>query len=100
MTDSVDPVFGPGDLVKVRVDTPPRHIRTPWFIQGKVGEVEALYGAFKNPESLAYGGDGLKRMPLYRVRFKQSDVWPFYTGQDTDQICADLYQHWLKTAKE
>jgi hypothetical protein len=30
-----------------------------------------VYGTFGNPESLAYGGDGLPRQPLYLVRFEQ-----------------------------
>ena len=90
--------YQPGDRVRVRIGSPPRHIRTPAYIQGKPGWIEALYGAFKNPESLAYGGSGLKVKPLYRVRFQQTDVWKNYGGSPRDKLCVDIYEHWLKPA--
>ncbi|MGH2541742.1 MAG: SH3-like domain-containing protein, partial [Ardenticatenaceae bacterium] len=68
----------------------------PWFIKGKVGRVEAIYGAFGNPETLAYGGDGLPKQPLYRVAFEQTDIWQDYGGPSQDKICVDVYQHWLE----
>ena len=42
------PKFEPGDRVRVRVGSPPGHYRTPAYIQGKVGEVEA--GRQKNKQ--------------------------------------------------
>ena len=45
---------------------------------------------------LAYGGDGLPRQPLYRVRFLQSHVWPEYQGSFTDTVDIEIYQHWLE----
>ena len=57
------------DRVRVRVGSPPGHFRTPAYIQGKTGRVEAVCGAFRNPESLAHGGDGLPMQPLYRIEF-------------------------------
>lgn len=83
--------FKPGDRVRVRVDTPPRHIRTPAYIQGKTGWVEAVQGAFRNPEMLAYGGDGLPEQPLYRVRFDQTQVWEGYDASPEDKLLIDLY---------
>jgi len=53
--------FKAGDRVRVRVGAPPGHFRTPTYIQGKVGAVERLHGDYRNPESLAYGGDGLPK---------------------------------------
>jgi nitrile hydratase len=32
---------------------------------------------------------------LYRVRFKQKDVWPDYTGGPNDTVVADIFEHWL-----
>ena len=87
-----------GDSVTVRVDNPGGHFRTPTYIQGQRGIVHKLCGVFPNPESLAYGGDGQPAQPLYRVEFAQPQVWPGYTGPDSDKIYVDIYQHWLEPA--
>ena len=87
--------FRPGDIVRVRVGSPPGHFRTPTYIQGKTGRVVALCGIFHNPESLAYGGSGLPRKPLYRVEFAQMEVWEEYLGPASDKILVDIYEHWL-----
>jgi nitrile hydratase len=90
--------FAPGDAVRVRRAVPPGHIRTPWYIRGHSGVVERLCGAFPNPEELAYNRPGTPRQPLYRVRFRQREVWPDYRGRDDDTIEIELYQHWLEPA--
>jgi nitrile hydratase len=90
--------FQPGDRVRVRLGSPPGHCRTPAYIQGKVGVVAAVHGAFRNPETLAYGGDGLPEQFLYLVRFEQSQVWGTYPAATRDQLFIDLYEHWLEPA--
>ena len=96
--EEVEARFKPGERVRVRADAPQSHHRTPWFIKGKAGRVETLYGAFRNPETLAYGGNGMPRQPLYRVEFDQTDIWQDYVGHSQDKICVDVYQNWLETA--
>ena len=90
--------FNPGDIVRVRVGTPPTHFRTPRYIQGKVGRVAAVHGEFRNPESLAHGGDGLPKQFLYLVRFAQTEVWNSYSNSPTDTLLVDIYEHWLEPA--
>ena len=90
--------FHPGDRVRIRVGSPPGHFRTPAYVQGKTGVVEALHGAFPNPESLAYGGDGLPKQFLYLVRFDQTTVWPQYPPGFQDKLLIDLFEHWLEPA--
>ena len=87
--------FQPGDRVSVRVDNPPTHYRTPRYVQGKTGRVDTVWGAFPNPESLAYGGSGTPKQPLYRVEFTQGDLWDDYQGPGNDKLLIDIYQHWL-----
>lgn len=92
--------FRPGDHVRVRDEERPGHIRTPHYIRGKTGQVEAIHGLFRNPESLAYGGNGLPKRPLYLVGFKQSDVWERrYSGAPSDKLYVDIYEHWLEPAE-
>ena len=95
-TEAIAALFGPGDLVRVREADPIGHVRTPYYIRGKSGVIERLCGAYPNPEELAYARPGLPRQPLYRVRFRQSDVWQDYRGKDGDTVDIEIYQHWLQ----
>jgi len=88
--------FRPGDAVRVLDAHPLGHVRTPFYIRGKTGTVERLCGAFPNPEELAQMRDGLPAQPLYRVRFRQADVWPDYRGGPGDVVEVEIYQHWLE----
>ncbi len=88
--------FRVGDQVRIRVGVPPTHFRTPEYIQGKLGKVETLWGVFQNPESLAYGGDGLPAQPLYLVEFAQTDLWANYKGAAEDTLLIDVYENWLE----
>jgi nitrile hydratase len=90
------PEFQAGDRVRVRTGAPPGHFRTPVYIQGRTGVVEAIHGAFPNPESLALGGDGLPAQVLYLVRFDQTRVWEGYAAPPQDKLLIDLYEHWLE----
>lgn len=91
----MEPKFKPGDTVKVRVGRPAHHFRTPTYIQGKVGCVAAVHGEFRNPETLAHGGDGLPKQPLYLVRFEQHEVWEHALTTPKDTLFIDIYEHWL-----
>ena len=88
--------YRPGQQVRVRDAPSVGHVRTPGYVKGKTGRVERLHGAFGNPESLAYGGDGRPEQPLYLVGFEQHEVWPGYAGQPRDRIYVDVYEHWLE----
>ncbi|SHE64872.1 nitrile hydratase [Loktanella atrilutea] len=85
----------PGTRVRVRDWAPPGHIRTPAYLRGHIGTVERVLGPFPNPEDLAYRRPGAP-LPLYRVRFAASDLWPDATPGDT--LEAEIYAHWLEDA--
>ena len=97
-SDSTPARFSKGERVKVRTGTPPTHFRTPEYIQGKTGVIVALYGKFRNPESLAHGGDGLPMQPLYGVEFDQKQLWENYQGPAIDKLLVDIYDNWLDPA--
>ena len=94
----MEPRFKAGDTVSIRVDYPAGHFRTPGYIQGKTGTVVDVHGVFRNPESLAIGGDGLPRQYLYLVRFDQTHVWGDYDASQQDKLLIDIYEHWLEPA--
>jgi len=91
--------YRPGQPVRVRDAPSVGHVRTPSYVKGKAGRVERVHGVFGNPESLAYGGDGLPEQPLYLVRFEQRELWSGYAGSSDDRIYVDIYQHWLDPAQ-
>lgn len=88
--------FTAGQRVRVLEAHPPGHRRTPAYVRGRVGVVERDCGAFLNPEERAYGFRGEPRRELYRVRFRQVDVWPTYAGPEHDVLDVEIYEHWLE----
>lgn len=90
--------FALGDRVRVREVWPLGHMRAPAYIRGHAGLIERALGAHPNPEELAYRRSGLPAQPLYRVRFRQVDVWPDYAGPSSDVLEIEIYQHWLEPA--
>lgn len=90
--------FAVGAAVRVRAAFPPGHVRTPYFLRGHAGKIVDVVGSFANPEELAYGRDGKPEIPLYRVQFRQTDLWPDYKGEKHDTAVADIFEHWLEKA--
>jgi len=88
--------FAPGDAVRVRNIEKQSHVRTPDYTKGKPGWISSVLGAFPDPESLAYDGDGLPEKPLYKVGFRQTDLWDNYEGSPEDTLFVDIYEHWLE----
>ncbi|MEO7725776.1 MAG: SH3-like domain-containing protein [Burkholderiales bacterium] len=90
------PSFAPGDKVKVRAADVNTHYRTPYYLRGKRGVVARVFGAFPNPEQLAYHKIGVPYQPLYQIEFDFREVW----GKPAPNtvITADIYQHWLERA--
>jgi nitrile hydratase len=88
--------FKIGEIVRIRYTDPPGHIRTPYFIRGKIGQVIRILGTFANPEELAYGRDGKPIKPVYSVRFLQKDLWKNYTGQLKDTAIVEVMENWLE----
>jgi len=93
--------FKIGDRVRVRADDHIGHHRTPAYLKGKSGVVVDDFGAWRNPEELAYGKPGLPKQPLYMIKFEMDHVWAgrgAYARHDT--VTADLYEHWLEPDRE
>lgn len=87
-----------GQQVRIAGRSHQGHNRTPAYLKGKTGSVERIHASFTNPETRAYGGDGLPEEPLYHVGFAQRDVWPEYRGRSDDRIYVDVFEHWLEEA--
>ena len=90
--------FQPGDRVRIAARRQPLHHRTPLYAQGQVGVIQRICPDFGQPELLAYGGDGKPDQRLYRVRLKQSDLWPTYAGPAQYHLEIEIFEHWLEPA--
>ena len=88
------PALAAGLPVRVRTGAPEAHCRTPFYLRGKAGVVLEEVGRFRDPSLLAFHKPGLPERRLFRVRFRQQDLWPGYPDAG-DAVLADLYEHWL-----
>jgi len=86
--------FRVGDRVRVLDRAHEGHHRTPGYLKGRSGRVELVHGEFTNPETRAYGGDGLPEEALYQVVFARDELWP----GAADRTYVDLFEHWLEAA--
>jgi len=81
--------FAAGDDVLVSSREHAGHHRTPGYLKGRRGTVLRVRDRFRNPETRAYGGDGLPEARLYLVSFELSGG---------DRVLADIFEHWLERA--
>lgn len=92
--------FQVGDRVQVLDLAIEGHIRTPAYIRGKHGTVIQFCGFFLNPEDLSVGITSGPVYPLYRVSFSMSDIWSKYDHEEDDELCIEVYDHWLASSEE
>jgi Nitrile hydratase beta subunit, C-terminal len=81
--------FEVGQRVRVSARSHSGHHRTPDYVKGKTGTIVARHGAFTNPETRAYGADGLPEQHVYLVAL---------AGESNDRVYVDVFEHWLEPA--
>ena len=75
------------------------HLRTPGYIFGAKGEIAGSSGDWTLPELFAHGGKDIT-VPVYRVKFRQKDIWALYHGEEKDDIMVEVSHPWLTVLKE
>ena len=97
-TIATPPIFRPGDRVRIPLKWPekdgPCHIRTPAYVRGHTGTIVRHFGAFANPEQLAFGKPADKKN-LYHVAFKLDELWGSEHGQNAS-LLIEIYEHWIE----
>ena len=78
--------FAVGDRVRVADRAHAGHHRTPSYVKGQSGSIERIHGSFTNPETRAYGSDGLPEVVLYQVVFELEPARAY----------VDVFEHWLE----
>ncbi len=86
--------FHLGQAVRVRAGHPPGHVRTPHYCRGQPGRIVECLGPYPNPEHLAYRHTGHAPVVLYRVRFRNADLWP-EGCRHADETDIEIFEHWL-----
>ena len=92
-----DRQFHPGDRVEVRHLGKPGHVRIPFYVRGKRGEIVNFCGRYLNPEDLAVGNTSGPAIDLYRVKFAQRDLWLDKEIPEHDYLVIEIYDHWLSS---
>ena len=90
--------FAVGDAVEVLDLGKAGHVRIPFYVRNRVGRVVQSCGCYLNPEDLAVGRAAGPAIPLYRVAFRQVELWPDYAGPASDSLVIEIYEHWLGKA--
>jgi hypothetical protein len=88
--------FALGDGVRVADRPHTGHHRTPAYLKGKRGRIARAHDTYANPETRAYGEDGLPPCRLYLVEFAGDELW--HSASRRDRVFADVFEHWLEPA--
>ena len=91
------PIFRPGDAVRILTRSPIGHYRVPTYLRGKVGTVEAVIepAAIDN-EQEGFGRNAGAKRHYYRVAIPIPEIWPDYVGSPQDGLRIEVYETWLE----
>jgi len=90
--------FRAGDTVVIDARPEPRHHRVPSYVKGHAGIVERICLPHPEPEKVAMADPDGTEVPVYRVRLRQTDLWPDYVGDAEDTLEIEMHEHWLQPA--
>ena len=95
-----DPLYQPGERVRISVRFPVGHYRVPRYIRGKYGVVEAVIRprAINNEEE-GFGLNAGQKRFYYRVAIPLAELWVSYAGSPKDNLRIEVFENWLERAK-
>lgn len=93
MSPTSDPLFHPGDRVRVRAVTTEGHTRAVRYTTGRFGTIETHHGCHVFPDSSARGEKEGRH--LYGVAFTARELWG-ETGAPGDTVRVDLWEPYLE----
>ena len=92
-----DPIFRPGERIRIAHLSPVGHYRVPTYLRDKVGLIEAVIEprGIDNEEE-GYGRNAGQRLHYYRVAFAMTEIWGAYGGSASDGLRIEIYETWLE----
>lgn len=95
---SIPTQFKVGDKVFINLKWPeekgPCHIRTPAYLRGHVGRIVRHFGAFPNPEKLAFA-EPAELVNLYHVAVSFNELWEKGEAQHAN-LLVEVYENWME----
>ena len=92
-----EPVFRPGDPVRILEREPIGHYRVPTYLRGKAGTVEAVIEPTGiDNEQEGYGRNAGKKFHYYRIAIPMTEIWPDYVGSPRDGLRIEVFETWLE----
>jgi hypothetical protein len=93
------PVFAPGERIRVLTREPIGHYRVPRYLRGKIGVIEAVIEpTMLDNEEEAYGRNAGMRRHYYRIAIPMTELWPGYDGSPRDGVRVEIFETWLERA--
>jgi nitrile hydratase len=93
------PVFGPGDRVRVSVRFPIGHYRVPHYIRGKTAVIErVIEPRAVNNEEEGFGRNNGSKRHYYRIAIPMTELWLGYHGASGDNLRIEVFETWLERA--
>jgi nitrile hydratase subunit beta len=92
-----NPIFKPGDAIRILDRSPIGHYRVPIYLRGKTGNVDSVIEpvAVDNEEE-GFGRNAGSRRHYYRVAVPMTEIWPSYTGSPRDGLYIEVFETWLE----
>jgi nitrile hydratase len=94
-----EPIFRPGDGVRVLDREPIGHYRVPTYLRGKRGAVDQVIEpvAVDNEEE-GFGRNAGSKRHYYRIAIPLTEIWPDYSGGPRDGLYIEVFETWLEKA--
>jgi nitrile hydratase len=91
------PIFKPGDQVRILSRSPVGHYRVPTYLRGKIGLVEEIIEptGLDNEEE-GFGRNAGSKRHYYRVAIPMTEIWPGYVGSPRDGLRIEVFETWLE----
>ena len=92
-----EPIFKPGDAIRIRDRKPVGHYRVPTYLRGKKGVVELVIEptAVDNEEE-GFGRNAGSRRHYYRIALPMTEIWPDYVGSPHDGLRIEVFETWIE----
>jgi len=92
-----EPIFRPGDPVRILTRSPVGHYRVPIYMRGKTGVIERIIEpAGIDNEEEAFGRNAGSKLRDYRIAVPMTEIWPAYGGSPRDSMYIEVFEAWLE----